>query len=82
VVLSNDEPSSNLKGATANGKQVVADVGGDLNIESLQDTSTYASKQENAGVNMSIAVIGAGTSSGGLNYKKQGQVLQSSNPPC
>ena len=71
MVLSNDRSSPSLgKGAVANGKQDVADVGGDLNIESLQDTSTYASKQENAGVNMSIAVIGVGTNSGGLNYDK------------
>ncbi|MDO3559821.1 hemagglutinin repeat-containing protein, partial [Ralstonia pseudosolanacearum] len=33
--------NTNLKGAVASGKQVVANVGGDLNIESLQDTSTY-----------------------------------------
>lgn len=37
---------TNLKGATAAGKQVVADVGGNLNIESLQDTSTYKSKDQ------------------------------------
>jgi hypothetical protein len=30
-----------LRGAIASGKQVIANVGGDLNIESLQDTSTY-----------------------------------------
>ncbi|MHA6913334.1 hemagglutinin repeat-containing protein [Ralstonia pseudosolanacearum] len=29
-----------------NGKQVVANVGGDLNIESLQDTSKYHSKDQ------------------------------------
>jgi filamentous hemagglutinin len=35
---------SNLtfKGATVEGKQVTATVGGNLNIESLQDTATYA----------------------------------------
>ncbi|NVZ60166.1 hemagglutinin repeat-containing protein, partial [Pseudomonas edaphica] len=27
-----------MKGAVASGKKVIADVGGDLNIESLQDT--------------------------------------------
>ncbi|MBN0848333.1 hemagglutinin repeat-containing protein, partial [Pseudomonas aeruginosa] len=35
---------TNLRGAVASGKQVVADVGGNLNIESLQDTSTFKSK--------------------------------------
>ncbi|MGD7151340.1 hemagglutinin repeat-containing protein, partial [Ralstonia pseudosolanacearum] len=38
--------NTNLKGAVANGKQVVANVGGDLNIESLQDTSKYHSKDQ------------------------------------
>ncbi|MEQ1527436.1 MAG: hemagglutinin repeat-containing protein [Gallionella sp.] len=61
---------TNLKGAVANGKQVIADVGGNLNLESLQDTSTYTSKQENAGINMSIPVFGAGQSSGGISYDK------------
>ncbi|HEX8963624.1 MAG TPA: hemagglutinin repeat-containing protein, partial [Rhodocyclaceae bacterium] len=43
-----------LKGATATGKQVVADVGRDLAIESLQDTSRYDSKQQNVGGSISI----------------------------
>lgn len=45
---------TNLKGAVASGKQVVADVGGNLNIESLQDKDRYDSKQQNAGVSMSV----------------------------
>ncbi|WP_321950935.1 hemagglutinin repeat-containing protein [Burkholderia cenocepacia] len=45
---------TNLKGAVASGKQVVADVGGSLNIESLQDKDHYGSKQQNAGVSVSV----------------------------
>ncbi|MQQ37974.1 hypothetical protein GE543_27485, partial [Pseudomonas sp. SZ57] len=30
-----------IKSTVASGKKVIADVGGDLNIESLQDTNTY-----------------------------------------
>ncbi|WP_230960288.1 hemagglutinin repeat-containing protein [Burkholderia territorii] len=45
-----------LKGAVASGKQVIADVGGDLNIESLQDKDHYDSKQQNAGVSVSVCV--------------------------
>ncbi|WP_438820738.1 hemagglutinin repeat-containing protein [Burkholderia metallica] len=45
---------TNLKGAVASGKQVVADVGGNLNIESLQDKDHYGSKQQNAGVSVSV----------------------------
>ncbi|WP_226263634.1 hemagglutinin repeat-containing protein [Burkholderia metallica] len=45
---------TNLKGAVASGKQVIADVGGNLNIESLQDKDHYDSKQQNAGVSVSV----------------------------
>ncbi|VWC79076.1 filamentous hemagglutinin [Burkholderia contaminans] len=45
---------TNLKGAVASGKQVVADVGGNLNIESLQDKDHFDSKQQNAGVSVSV----------------------------
>ncbi|MBK9447778.1 MAG: hemagglutinin repeat-containing protein, partial [Betaproteobacteria bacterium] len=38
-----------LKGAVAKGEQVIADIGKDLKIESLQDTSTYDSKQQSLG---------------------------------
>lgn len=38
-----------FKGAVARGNQVVADVGGNLAIESLQDTSYYDSKQQSLG---------------------------------
>jgi filamentous hemagglutinin len=55
---------TNIKGAVATGKQVVADVGGNLNIESLQDTSTYKSKQQNIGGSITV---GAGVS-GSLSY--------------
>ncbi|WP_408580635.1 hemagglutinin repeat-containing protein [Burkholderia cenocepacia] len=45
---------ANLKGAVASGKQVIADVGGGLSIESLQDKDHYGSKQQNAGVSVSV----------------------------
>ncbi|RBA24165.1 hemagglutinin repeat-containing protein [Herminiimonas fonticola] len=58
---------TNLIGAVANGKQVVANVGGDLNIESLQDTSKYDSKQKDIAASITI---GAGASTGSLSYSK------------
>lgn len=48
-----------LRGAVASGQQVIADVGGNLNIESLQDTSQYDSKQQNIGGSVTV---GAGVS--------------------
>lgn len=43
-----------LKGAVASGKQVIAAIGGDLSIESLQDTSKYDSKQQSIGGSVTI----------------------------
>jgi filamentous hemagglutinin len=56
-----------LKGAVATGKQVVADVGGNLNIESLQDTSQYDSKQKSMGGSISV---GYGKMSGSFSSSK------------
>nr|WP_281425830.1 hemagglutinin repeat-containing protein [Paraburkholderia edwinii] len=57
---------TNLIGAVADAQQVVANVGGDLNIASLQDTSHYDSKQVSGGVSISVCVppicYGAGSS--------------------
>ncbi|MGL4995667.1 MAG: hemagglutinin repeat-containing protein, partial [Deefgea sp.] len=55
---------TNLIGATAGGKQIVADVGGNLNIESLQDISKYDSQQKSIGGSISVGMGGA---SGSLN---------------
>ncbi len=55
--------SSNL---SVEGKQVTANVGGNLNIESLQDTATYAEKNSQVGAS---GMIGAG-GGGSANYAK------------
>jgi filamentous hemagglutinin len=62
-----------LKGAVASGKQVVADVGGNLFAESLQDTSSYASQQKSLGGSVTIGPspwgsISAGKSKADSNY--------------
>jgi filamentous hemagglutinin len=57
---------TNVKGATVEGKQVTATVGGNLNIESLQDTATYAEKNKQIG---GSGMIGAGAS-GSANFAK------------
>ena len=48
-----------VKGAVASGKQVSAAIGGNLTIESLQDTSKYDSKQQSLGGSITV---GAGVS--------------------
>ena len=55
-----------LKGAVVSGKQVTASIGGNLAIESLQDTSVFNAKQQSAGVGISVP-IGAGAISGSIN---------------
>ncbi|MGR0116379.1 hemagglutinin repeat-containing protein [Ralstonia pseudosolanacearum] len=45
---------TNLKGAVVSGKQVVADVGGNLNMTSLQDTSTFHSKDQSIGGSVTV----------------------------
>ena len=57
---------TNVKGATVEGKQVTATVGGNLNIESLQDTAIYAEKNQQVGAS---GMVGAGMS-GSVNYAK------------
>ncbi|MDY0937418.1 hemagglutinin repeat-containing protein [Pseudomonas viridiflava] len=58
-----------IKGAVASGKKVIADVGGDLNIESLQDTNTYKVDEKSLGFGVSLCVppfcAGMSTISGG-----------------
>lgn len=56
-----------LRGAVASGRQVVADVGGNLSIESQQDTSTFKSKDQSIGGSVTV---GAGFS-GSVNVGQQ-----------
>jgi filamentous hemagglutinin len=60
-----------IRGATASGKQVTANVGtngqGNLNIESLQDTSQYKSQQQSLGGSISA---GVGKVSGSINASR------------
>lgn len=50
-----------LRGAVARGKQVVADVGGQLHLESLQDISSFQGRQQNLGgsVTMGVGIAGS-----------------------
>ena len=59
-----------IKGAVVQGNQVTADIKGNLNIESLQDVSTYDAKQQSAGAGVSVCVppLCYGASSVSANY--------------
>jgi len=60
---------TNLRGATVSGETVIADIGGDLNIESQLDTATAKSKQVN--VNGSIGQNAQGNTTGGISGSYQ-----------
>src|SRR5450830_2152116 len=57
----NSGGDTTIKGATASGKQVTANVGGNLNVESLQDTSQYKSQQQSLGGSISVGTGGSGS---------------------
>jgi filamentous hemagglutinin len=65
---------TDIKGGIIAGNQVTATIGGNLNIESLQDTSRYDAKQESAGVGVSLCIppfcYGASTVGGNFNSAK------------
>ena len=52
----------NIKGGVFNTDKVQGRIKGNVNIESLQDTATYDSKQKNMGFTADIALEGAGSS--------------------
>jgi filamentous hemagglutinin len=51
---------TNVVGGSIKADQVTASVGGNLNIQSLQDTATSAASQKTTGVALSIPITGAG----------------------
>lgn len=55
----------------ASGAQVVTQIGGNLHIESLQDTSVYASKQQSIGGSISVGAGMVGASVNVGNSKMQ-----------
>jgi filamentous hemagglutinin len=63
-----------LKGGVIAADSVQAHVGGDLNIESLQDSSTFNSKQTSSGFNMSLCIppfcYGASSVGGSISKSK------------
>ncbi|UBM09481.1 hemagglutinin repeat-containing protein [Cupriavidus metallidurans] len=50
---------TNLQGATVSGGKVVADVGGDLNIASVQDTGQTRASQQSVGGGITVSMGGA-----------------------
>lgn len=60
---------TNIVGANANGQTIALNVGGNLNVASLQDSATSTSQQKNTGFSASIPLAGSGSFS--VNQSKQ-----------
>jgi filamentous hemagglutinin len=54
---------TNLTGATVTGNTVTANVGGNLNLQSLQDTAQSSAHQQSAGGSVSYSQYGGGSGS-------------------
>jgi filamentous hemagglutinin len=67
----NSGRDTNLIGAQVRGQAVEADVGRNLTITSLQDTSNYESTQRSQSAGVEVPVYGAGTASGSYSQTKQ-----------
>lgn len=67
LVSGND---TTIKGAQATGNQVLANIGGNLRIESEQDTDDYASKQQQAGISLVYGYSAGGNVSGSYSQQK------------
>ena len=53
---------TNVIGGNVKANQVTANVGGNLNVESLQDTATSQASQKTTGIALSIPIVGTGGS--------------------
>ncbi|HAT8032279.1 TPA: hypothetical protein GF039_08190 [Citrobacter rodentium] len=65
----NSGRDTTLQGAELEGNRVVANIGRDLTISSVQDTASYDSKQSSSGAGLSLCIppLCYGASSGSLN---------------
>jgi filamentous hemagglutinin len=54
---------TNIVGASVNANQVVANIGGNLNIASVQDTTVSAAHQSSAGGGFSVSTMGGASAS-------------------
>lgn len=63
---------TNIVGANVNAKKVIADIGGDLNLASVQDTSKSAAHQSSAGGGFNASMGGASASVSMQNGRASG----------
>ncbi|MFC7369822.1 hemagglutinin repeat-containing protein, partial [Vreelandella zhaodongensis] len=59
-----------LKGAVVSAPQIATNIGGDLTIESLQDTATHNERHQSSGGSLSVPLIGVGQPTASLNASR------------
>lgn len=69
---------TNVIGGNVKANQVTANVGGNLNLESLQDTATSQASQKTTGIALSIPIVGTG---GSASFNQSKQNSSSGIPP-
>lgn len=62
---------TNLKGTVVSGQQLIANVTGNLNAESMQDISTSKANQINTGITVSIPIYGTGNGNVSFSQARQ-----------
>ena len=63
----NSGKDMNIIGSQVSGDRVEVEIGGNLNIESLQETQTYKEKSSSAGISLSTSGVSGSASSGKMN---------------
>ncbi len=59
-----------LQGAVVSAPQITTNIGGDLTIESLQDTATHSERHQSSGGSLSVPLIGVGQPPASLNASR------------
>ncbi|WP_340611664.1 hemagglutinin repeat-containing protein [Xenorhabdus bharatensis] len=79
-VTLNAGQDAGLKGAQVHGEKVTANIGGNLHLQSEQDTDNYGSKQQNASIGASVTYgVPGGTFSAHTSREKMDSQYQSVN---
>ncbi len=69
-VILNSGGDTALKSAVVSAPQISTHIGGDLTIESLQDTATHNERHQSSGGSLSVPLIGVGQPTASLNASR------------
>jgi filamentous hemagglutinin len=69
-VILNSGSDTTLKGAVVSAPHITTNIGGDLTIESLQDTAVHSERHQSSGGSLSVPLIGVGQPTASLNASR------------